>query len=125
MEFGDGDAGIVAIYAALMYDVISATNSSPQTTEINAAARADTLMKWVKLGILQGALFVGIGAAIESPGKRWRPILGGGLAAILLWVQYVHARNSGLSQGGATTETYGAQTGQPPAWQPGSWARGG
>ena len=118
-ELGDGDAGIVAIYAALMYDVISATNSSPQTTEINAAARADTLMKWVKLGIMQGALFVGIGAAIEAPGKRWRPVLGGGLAAVLLWCQYVHAKNAGLRQGGAPTESYGPATGQRPAWAKG------
>ena len=30
---------LMAIYAALVYDVISATNSSPQTTEINAGTR--------------------------------------------------------------------------------------
>jgi hypothetical protein len=35
----------VAIYAALTYDIISATNSSPQTTEINADKRAETLMQ--------------------------------------------------------------------------------
>ena len=119
LEFGDGDAGVVAIYAALMYDVISATNSSPQTTEINAAARADTLMKWVKLGIVQGALFVAIGVAIESPGKRWRPALGGGLAAILLWCQYIHAKNSGLKQAGPPTETYGPAPGGKAAWAKG------
>ena len=115
---GGDDAATVAIYAALMYDVISATNSSPQTTEINAAARADTLMKWVKLGIAQGALFVGIGAFIERPGKRWRPLLGGGLAAILLWVQYQHAKNAGLANGGAPTEKYGSNGVRA------SWARG-
>ena len=103
---GGDDAATVAIYAALMYDIISATNSSPQTTEINAAARADTLMKWVKVGLVQGVLFIGIGMAIERPGKRWRPALGGGLAAVLLWFQYVHARNAGLRQGGQPTESY-------------------
>ena len=118
-EFGDGDAGIVAIYAALMYDVISATNSSPQTNEIIAAARADTHMKWVKIGIVQGALYVGIGAAIEAPGKRWRPVLGGGLAAVLLWCQYVHAKNAGLKQAGPPTETYGPQTGMKASWAKG------
>lgn len=100
-----GSAAIrVAVYAALMYDIISATNSSPQTTEINAAARADTLMKWVKLGLVQGALFVGIGVVLDP--DRWPPLLGGGLAAGLLWAQYVHAKNSGLANGGAPTETY-------------------
>lgn len=116
---GDDDAAVIAIYAALMYDVISATNSSPQTTEINAAARADTLMKWVKVGLVQGVGFMLLGAAVERPGKRWRPILGGGLAALLLWCQYVHARNAGIRNGGATTEQYGNYT--TPAWaQPGT-----
>jgi hypothetical protein len=101
----DGDVAVtVAVYAALTYDIISATNSSPQTTEINAAARAETLMKWVKLGLLQAALFGGIGVMLDK--KRWPPLLGSGLAAALLWVQYVHAKNSGLRQGGQTTETY-------------------
>jgi hypothetical protein len=98
----------VAVYATLMYDVISATNSSPQTTEINAKSRADTLMKWVKLGIAQGALFVVIGAWIEhkSGGDPLAPILGGGLAAGLLWAQYVHAKNAGLASAQPGTETY-------------------
>lgn len=90
----------VAVYAALTYDVISATNSSPQTTEINAAKRADTLMKWVNLGLLQVALFAGIGIALEFAGKRpiWPPVLGSGLAGGLLWLQYAHAMQSGLEQ---------------------------
>jgi hypothetical protein len=94
-EFGNGGAAVkVAVYAALMYDIISATNSSPQTTEINAAARADTLMKWVHLGLAQGVIFVGIGMMLDK--ERWPPLLGGGLAALLLYAQYIHAKNSGL-----------------------------
>jgi hypothetical protein len=97
----------VAVYATLMYDVISATNSSPQTTEINARARSGTLMKWVKLGLAQGAVFVLLGAWIEkqSGGDPWAPIIGGGLAAGLLWAQYVHARNAGLASAAPGTET--------------------
>jgi hypothetical protein len=97
---GDGNNAIkVAVYAALMYDIISATNSSPQTTEINAATRSETLMKWVKLGLVQGALFVGVGVYLDK--DRWPPLLGGGLAAVLLWFQYVHAKNQGMLQAGA------------------------
>ena len=98
----------VAVYAALMYDVISATNSSPQTTELNTGRRAETLMKWVKLGIAQGALFVGIGAYLEwkAGGDPWAPIIGGGLAAGLLWALYVHAKNAGLANAGPGTEQY-------------------
>ena len=97
----------VAVYATLMYDVISATNSSPQTTEINAKKRAGTLMKWVHLGLAQGAIFVLLGAYIEakSGGDPWAPIIGGGLAAGLLYAQYVHAKNAGLASSAGGTET--------------------
>ena len=94
-----------AVYAALVYDIISATNSSPQTTEINAGARAGTLMKWVHLGLLQAAVFVGIGVFLNP--KHWPPLVGGGLAGIALYAQYVHARNSGIENPGQGTESYG------------------
>lgn len=98
----------VAVYAALTYDVISATNSSPQTTEINAQKRAETLMKWVKLGLAQAALFAGIGIALEFGSKRpiWPPLLGAGLAGVLLWAQYVHAMQSGMESDKPGTEDY-------------------
>lgn len=100
---GNGDAAVkVAVYAALMYDIISATNSSPQTTEINAQKRAPTLMKWVHLGIVQGLLFVAIGMYLDK--DRWPPLMGGGLAAVLLYGQYLHALKSGTQTPGETTE---------------------
>lgn len=97
-------AVVIAIYAALAYDIIAAINSSPQTTEINAAKRAPTLMKWVHLGIGQVALFTLIGAALDS--RRWPPLLGGGLASGLLYAQYVHAKNAGLESDEEGTEDY-------------------
>jgi hypothetical protein len=106
IERSDSDAGAIGIYAAVVYDVISATNSSPQTTEINAGARADTLMKWVNIGLAQAALFVAIGMAAEPPGKRWRPLVGGGLAMVLLYAQYIHARNAGMKSSEPGTEDY-------------------
>lgn len=107
MVRSEADAAVIGVSAAVVYDVISATNSSPQTTEINASARADTLMKWVWLGIAQAALFVGIMVLAEPPGKKWRPLVGGGLAIILLLLQYQHAKKSGLEKGGPATENYG------------------
>src|ERR1700745_1183959 len=105
MESGNGNpANTVAIFAALTYDIISATNSSPQTTEINASTRADTLMKWVKLGLAQAVLFVVIGVALDK--RRWPPMVGGGIAGVLLWMQYVHARNAGLESNEPGTESY-------------------
>ena len=105
METGSSSPAIViAIYAALTYDIVAATNSSPQTTEINAAKRADTLMKWVYLGLAQAALFVAIGTILDK--RRWPPLVGGGLAGALLWAQYVHAKRSGLESGDVGTEDY-------------------
>ena len=107
MPRSDTDAAVVGVAAAVVYDVISATNSSPQTTEINAAARADTLMKWVHIGIAQAVLFVAIMTVAEPSGKKWRPLLGGGLAVILLYIQYVYAKKCGLESSEPGTESYG------------------
>lgn len=93
----------VAIYATLMYDIISATNSSPQTTEINASRRAATLMKWVHLGLVQGLLFVAIGVYLDK--DRWPPLMGGGIAAVLLYGQYKYALKSGTENPGESTES--------------------
>lgn len=100
---GGGTALTIAVYAALVYDIISATNSSPQTTEINAGTRANTLMKWVHLGLAQAAVFVLIGMLLHP--KRWPPLVGGGLAGGLLYLQYHHARAEGLRNAGPSTET--------------------
>lgn len=110
MARGETDAAVIGVSAAVMYDVISATNSSPQTTEINAKARSHTLMKWVKLGIAQGTLFIVIMMLAEPPGKKWRPFVGGGLAGVLLWCQYIHAKNAGLQSTEEPTEQYGNGT---------------
>jgi len=103
---GDSDAIAIGVWAAVVYDVISATNSSPQTTEINAKARSDTLMKWVHIGLAQAALFVLIGAIAEPPGKKWRPLVGGGLAMVMLYMQYRHAKEKGLESAEPGTEQY-------------------
>lgn len=105
----DGAAVTMAVYAALTYDIISATNSSPQTTEINAAARAASLMKWVRIGLWQAAGFAIIGVMLSAKeGKSpWPPAIGSGLAGWLLWLQYAHALKAGLSSTEKGTEQYG------------------
>jgi hypothetical protein len=89
--------------AGIMYEVIAASCSSPQTTEINASTRADTLMKWVNIGIAQGALFVAA-AAIFDPTHAKAYLGGGGLAAAIMYLSYHHAKVSGLSNAGPSTE---------------------
>ncbi len=99
-------AVVLAIFATLMYDVISATNSSPQTTEINASLRADSLMKWVHLGLAQGVAFAVLGSILE-PRHRSAPLVGAGLAGGLMYMQYLHALQSGLESKEPGTETPG------------------
>lgn len=92
------------VSAGLVYEIIAAACSSPQTTEINAGARAGTLMKWVRIGLLQAALFVAIAAWMDD--ETWPSVFGGGLAGALMWWQYDYAKKSGLRNGGAPTESY-------------------
>lgn len=98
----------VAVYAALVYDVISATNSSPQTTEINARKRAETLMKWVHIGLIQAAIFAVLGVALELKEHRpmWPPAIGSSMAGGMLYVQYQYAKQSGINNPGPETEEY-------------------
>lgn len=100
------DGGIAFLVSAgIVYEIIAAACSSPQTTEINAVARADTLMKWVNIGIVQAMLFVVLAAVFDE--RHRAAILGGGvLAASLMYGQYVHAKRCGLRNGGPGTEDY-------------------
>lgn len=93
------------VSAGIVYEIIAAACSSPQTTEINAGKRAGTLMKWVYLGLAQSAVFVAA-AAYFDPGNRQAIIVGGLMAGVLMWAQYYHAREAGLQNGGEGTEQY-------------------
>lgn len=97
------------VAAALTYDTMSAVTSSPQTTEINASLRAESLMKWVNLGLGQAAIFVVLAAVVSKQESEpaWPILLGGGLAGGMLYAQYVHAKNVGLSDGKPGTEIPG------------------
>jgi hypothetical protein len=101
----DGAGVAFLVSAAVVYDIVAATNSSPQTTEINAAARSDTLMKWVKIGMYQAVAFIVAAAVFDK--QRWAILAGGLTAAVLLWLQYVHAHNSGVKSSLPGTESYG------------------
>lgn len=102
---GQGIAFIVS--AGVVYEIIAAAASSPQTTEINAQARASTLMKWVHLGLAQAALFIAIAAYVDR--RHAGAILAGGiLAAGILEASYLHAKRVGISNPGPSTERYAA-----------------
>jgi hypothetical protein len=101
VDKGSGVAFLVS--AGIVYEIIAAACSSPQTTEINASSRADTLMKWVHIGIAQAAVFIAIAAVIDPPHRKGI-VVGGVLAAALMYGQYVHAKKAGLANGGPPTE---------------------
>ena len=101
-----GSNGIAFLVSAgLVYEAIAAACSSPQTMEINAKARAGTLMKWVHLGVGQAVLFVAIAAWCDRK-HRFAIISGGALAAGLMYGQYMHAKACGLASQEPGTESY-------------------
>lgn len=103
-ELGNKSNGIAFLVSAgIVYEIIAAACSSPQTTEINANKRADTLMKWVNIGVGQAIVFVVIAAWFDSQ-HRTAIFAGGAMAAILMYIQYWHAKDAGLKSNKGGTE---------------------
>lgn len=95
-----GNAGVAAVLflaaADAAYNAYSATNSSPQTTELFAGEREHTLMKYVKLGHVQVVGIVGFAAFVANKqGLAMWPILGGGAVMIAMHAMYAHALKAG------------------------------
>lgn len=103
---GKNDADTVLVSALLIYAATAAACSSPQTAELNASRRSATLMKWVKLGLVQGGVIVAVAAwvAIKGGEKAWPVLIGAGLAAVMMWASYQHALKSGLASSAPGTE---------------------
>jgi len=99
-------AGIAFLSGAMtMADIVAKACSSPQTAEINAGARAATLMKWVHVGLVEGGALVVI-AALISP-EVGGAFIGGALAeGGITYLQYRHAKTAGLASSAPGTETY-------------------
>lgn len=106
IQSNPGNSFLISV--GVIYEIVAAINSSPQTAEINAEKRAPTLMKWVKLGLLQAGGFTVLGMMFAKGAgyEAWPIALGGATAAGLIWIQYVHARNAGLENPGPSTESY-------------------
>jgi len=98
---GWGVAFLVA--AGVVFEIIAAACSSPQTAEINAGSRAKTLMKWVYIGVGLAVFFVLIAAAIEAQ-RAAAFLAGGGLAAVIMLMLYQHAKQAGLRSAEPGTE---------------------
>lgn len=103
-SMNEHDAVRFMVAAGLVFEIIAAFCSSPQTAELNAHTRSATLMKWVLLGLLTSALFVYIAAKTLKGGKP--SLYGGALAGAILGIAYVYANKSGLASAEPGTESY-------------------
>lgn len=109
MAIADGPLGgtsrmlTVAVAAEMVYQLVGSNMSSPQTAELNAAARAPTIKKWVNLTNVEAVGWIVFLSALD--GSMW-PALGGGLALVGMYFKYQHAISSGLEKKGTPTENY-------------------
>lgn len=100
-----GSQGVAFIVTyAMVSDVIAKCCSSPQTAEINIGPREETLMKWVNVGTVEAAGVVAAAAIADAP-MRKAILLGGGLALLVTYGEYLYAKKSGLENPGPGTES--------------------
>jgi hypothetical protein len=102
---GGSNAIALIVSYTLQCDVIAKACSSPQTAEINIDSRADTLMKWVNIGTVEGLIVIGIAAFVEKD-TRNAVLAGGILATVVTYGEYLYAKKSGLENPGPSTEQH-------------------
>lgn len=90
-----GVAALVGIYATFALDVFSTLNSSPQTTELFADDREESLMHWVWIG---GGVAVAGGVAGSLMADNLWPLVGAVLVAGGMVYAYKHAVERGTGQ---------------------------
>ncbi len=97
MEHASGSivAILIGVWATFALDVYSTLNSSPQTTELFAKDREDSLMHWVSIGAI---VAVGGGAIASVVSWKAWPLIATGGVALMMHLFYVHAKNRGISQ---------------------------
>lgn len=107
MFVGTAGAGIAFLVGSgAVAEFVAKVCSSPQTVEINVSKRADTLMKWVTIGLVEGAVMVAIAAAIDKQYATYL-IAGGLFEGIVTYAEYAHGKQSGLNNPGEETELVG------------------
>lgn len=88
-------AVLIGVWATFALDVFSTLNSSPQTTELFAGDREDSLMHWVLVG---DAVAIGGGLAGTLVSKRLWPLLAATIVAVGMHYTYRHAVRRGIGQ---------------------------
>lgn len=93
----------VAVAAEMVYQLVGSNMSSPQTAELNAAARAPTISKWVNLTNAEAAAWTVFLCILDR--SLW-PAVGGSIAGVGMWLKYRYAIGAGLRSGAPATEQY-------------------
>ncbi len=104
MPDGNGRVAVgtlIFVMATFALDMFSTLTSSPQTTEINAMTRADTLMKWVKLA---DVVALAGGAAAWAITRKPAAIIGPVAVVAMMHYLYEHAKQKGLENDAPGTE---------------------
>jgi hypothetical protein len=95
---------LIGVWATFALDVFSTLNSSPQTTELFAGDREDSLMHWVLIG---GAVGIGGGAAATVISKKPWPLVATLVVTLGMLALYKHAVKRGTGKKPpATSEGY-------------------
>lgn len=89
---GTAVAILIGVWATFALDVFSTLNSSPQTTELFASDRQDSLMFWVMVG--SGVAVGGGGIASLVSGRIW-PLIATVMVATGMVFTYRHAVKRG------------------------------
>ena len=92
---GTTAAVLIGVYGTFALDVFSTLNSSPQTTELFADDRQDSLMHWVKIG---SAVAVGGGATATIVSRKAWPLIATVIVAAGMFLMYRHAVARGTGQ---------------------------
>lgn len=90
MENSSGSlvAILIGVWATFALDVFSTLNSSPQTTELFAKDREESLMHWVYIG---SGVAIGGGAVATFISKKPWPLIGTVIVAGGMYWTYRHA----------------------------------
>ena len=92
---GAESAVLFGVWAAAALDVYSTLNSSPQTTELFAGDREDSLMHWVRIG---DAVAVIAGLVWSILAKNPVPLIATAVVAGGMHYAYTHAVQRGTGQ---------------------------
>jgi hypothetical protein len=105
VESFDGSTAAImfGVFGAFALDIYSTLNSSPQTTELFAKDRQDSLMHWVYIG---DAVAVLVGLIWSLLAKTPWPVVATSLVAFGMHQAYSHAVQRGINTPAPDTGGY-------------------